>query len=219
MRTVGRFMIAAALLFSAIGAGQYSAESTRLAWAAEAEAPSDQMAPGIIARRIDQAGSTGDRDADDALTALEVDGSPDDEFIHVLSPFVDLAVQNSGAATYRIDEVLAYTVTVTNNGPSAATGARLRVSFSKGAAYQVAVPSQGTCASAQAIVTCSLGRIPNGGVATVTIQVTPIVAYLVTSTAEIAATEMDPHKVNNRATHTAKNSGEPIVVDQPGVPI
>jgi hypothetical protein len=215
MRTVGRFMSAMALLLATIGAGQGGAEWTTRAWADEADTPTDRTAPDIVARRIDQPGSVEDGDAGDAWTALDVDRPPEEEFVHVRLPFADLAVQNTGAARYRIDEVLASTVTVTNNGPTIATGTTLRVTFSKGAAYQVAMPSQGTCAPVQAVVTCDLGNIPPRGTATVTIQVTPIVAYLVTSTAEVAGVEIDPDTANNRATHTVKNSGEPIVVDQP----
>src|SRR5262245_56286692 len=106
MRTVGRFMIATALLFAAIGAEQIGTDTTSRAWAAQAETPSGQRAPDTVARRIDQPGSVGDRDAGDLSTTLAVDGSPNDEFVHVLSPFADLAVQNTAAARYRIDEVL-----------------------------------------------------------------------------------------------------------------
>src|SRR5215212_5674973 len=144
MRTVGRFMIATALLLAAIGAEQIGTDTTSRAWAAQTETPSDRVAPGAVARRNDQPGSVDDRDAGDLSTVLEMDSSPNEEFVHVYTAPADPEVENT-----------------------AATGTKLRVSFSKGAAYQVAVPSQGTCASVDAVVTCDLGSILNRDVATI----------------------------------------------------
>ncbi len=210
--------MAMALLFVGIGLEQASTDTTSRAWAAGVKAPSDRAAPDIVARRVDQPGSGDTLDTGDAWTAFEADRSPSEELVHIYTAPADLAVENTGATRYRIDESLFYTVTVTNNGPASARGTTLRVTFSKGAAYQVAVPSQGTCASVQAVVTCDLGDMQNHSVATVRVQVTPIVAYSLTSTAEVTGTGPDPNPANNRATHTAKNSGEPIVVDVPKYP-
>jgi uncharacterized repeat protein (TIGR01451 family) len=212
-------MMATALLLAAIGAEQIGTDTTSRAWAAQAERPTDAMGPGSVARRLDQLGSVDDRDAGDLSTVLEADRSADEEFVHVFTAPADLAVESRGATRYRIDEPLTYTVVVTNNGPASARDTQLRVSFSKGAAYQVAVPSQGTCASLDAVVTCDIGSIPNRGAATVEIQVTPLVAYSLTSTAEVTGTGPDPDRANNRATHTAQNSGEPIVICPPGDPV
>ena len=219
MRTVGRFMMAGALLFAVFGIELTDADRAPLAWAAESDAPGDQAAPGVVARRNDQAGPNPDRGADGASTELAAYAVPDEEFVHLMAPYADLAVQNVSAASYQIDEALTYTVTVANEGPVTATGTRLRVSFSKGAAYQVAVPSQGSCASVDAVVTCDLGRIANGGTVTVTIQVTPIVAYLVTSTAEVSGLEFDPDRANNRASQAARSSRQPTFICPAGVPV
>jgi uncharacterized repeat protein (TIGR01451 family) len=133
-------MIATALLLAAIGPEQLVTDTTSRAWAAQAERPADAMGPGIVARRLDQPGSVDDRDAGDLSTVLAADRSPNEEFVHLYTAPADLEVENTGATRYRIDEPLTYTVTVTNHGPATATGTQLRVSFSKGAAYQVAVP-------------------------------------------------------------------------------
>jgi uncharacterized protein DUF11 len=75
-------------------------------------------------------------------------------------------------------------VTVTDTLPASVT-------------FVSATPSQGSCVRAGVIVTCYLGSIANGGVATVAIVVKPTVAGGFTNTASVRASSTDPAAGNN----------------------
>ena len=96
---------------------------------------------------------------------------------------------------------LTYTVTMTNNGPSAATDVTLTDTLPGGVTFVSAMPSQGTC-SGTATVTCALGTISSGASATVAIVVTPTTAGTITNSASVTANETDPDTANNFTTQT-----------------
>ncbi|MDA2911626.1 DUF11 domain-containing protein [Nitrospiraceae bacterium AH_259_D15_M11_P09] len=98
---------------------------------------------------------------------------------------------------------LTYTVTVTNNGPSEATGVTLTDTLpASGVTFVSATPSQGTCSQASGTVTCPLGSLANGANATVTIIVTATAAGTLTNTATVAGDKSDPDNTNDTATAT-----------------
>jgi hypothetical protein len=74
----------------------------------------------------------------------------------------------------------------------------------KNAGFGSATASQGTCTlkPSKQQVTCSLGTIPNGGNATVTITVKPTAKGTIVNTATVSAQEADPNGANNSATAT-----------------
>jgi uncharacterized repeat protein (TIGR01451 family) len=112
-----------------------------------------------------------------------------------------------------INSNLAYTITVSNNGPNAAAGVIMADNLPTGVTYVSATPSQGTCIGTST-VTCALGSISNGAGATVTLVVTPIVAVLgLTNTASItSSSSSDPNPANNSATaSTAVHNPVPII--------
>lgn len=92
---------------------------------------------------------------------------------------------------------LSYTVTVTNNGPSSATGVTLTDTRSAGT-YVSATPSQGSC-TGTTTVTCSLGTIASGASATMTLVVTPTGAGGYTNNASLSYTSTDLNTANNSA--------------------
>ncbi|MBA2525792.1 MAG: DUF11 domain-containing protein [Pyrinomonadaceae bacterium] len=97
-----------------------------------------------------------------------------------------------------------YTVTVTNNGPAAATGETLTDTLPAGLTIISIVTSQGTFTQSGDIITCNLGSMASGATATLTItarRFTPD-PITITNTASVTANESDPNTANNTASET-----------------
>jgi len=91
-----------------------------------------------------------------------------------------------------------YTVTVTNPGPADATSVTLVDTLDGAVTFQAAVPSQGSCAEAGGVVTCDLGNLNNGSIATIDITViAPATPQTVTNTAVVSAAEPDSDPSDN----------------------
>lgn len=96
-------------------------------------------------------------------------------------------------------EVLSYTITVHNAGPTGAPGVTLTDNQPSGTAFVSAFPSQGSCSSVSLTVTCPLGTIANGADATVVINIRPSTGGSITNQASVASTASDPASGNNTA--------------------
>ena len=101
----------------------------------------------------------------------------------------------------------AYTITVTNGGPSDATAVVLGVSWPSGFSAGPVSPSQGTCAplGAGPDFSCALGSLAAGATATVTVPYTVPAATPPgpqTATATVASATSDPDGTNDTASDT-----------------
>ena len=118
----------------------------------------------------------------------------------------DLAVTKTDSPDpVHLGQTLTYTIQVTNNGPSPATGVSLTDDLPKAAGFGSVSTTQGTCTAkpAKRLVTCNLGTLAGGSSATVTITVKPTSKGTITNTASVTATSpTDPNTTNNKATAT-----------------
>ena len=87
-------------------------------------------------------------------------------------------------------------MTVTNYGPSDATGVTLTDTLSTSATFVSALPSQGSCSGTRTIA-CTIGTLESGDTATVTITVVPNILGDLTTTTRVEATEADPDVGDN----------------------
>ena len=117
-------------------------------------------------------------------------------------PTADLSVTKSDSSDpILIGSNLTYTFTISNEGPSDATGVRLTDTLPEGVTFVSSTPSQGSCSGTSTVV-CSLGNIRIGDGATVSIVVTPVVVGTITNTAIVSGNEGDRSKRNNSASET-----------------
>src|SRR5262249_48589635 len=98
---------------------------------------------------------------------------------------------------------LTYTITVTNNGPSTATGVRLTDALPAATTFVSATPTLGSC-TGTSTVSCNIGTLANGASATVTIVVIPTIAGSISNTATVTSGTTDNTTSNNSATATTR---------------
>ena len=101
-----------------------------------------------------------------------------------------------------------FTITVTNNGPNAASGVVLVTTLTPAAIPVSATATQGACSGA-AVVNCSLGSLASGATATVTVVVLPTSAGSLTDTALVSTATFDPDDSNNTASASTSVTGNP----------
>jgi uncharacterized repeat protein (TIGR01451 family) len=93
-----------------------------------------------------------------------------------------------------------YTITVTNNGPSAANTVVLTDTYAQtGLTFVSVTTSVGTCPTTTPTITCNLGTFASGAVATITVKVATTTAgfYQNTATVTDSGTPPDPNTGNN----------------------
>jgi hypothetical protein len=98
-----------------------------------------------------------------------------------------------------VNNPISYQFSITNVGPNAADGIMLIDSLAPNSAFSAATPSQGACSVLNGTVTCNLGTVPGGGVATVTIVANALTRGLVTNSAVITRSGPDGNPANNTA--------------------
>jgi len=115
-------------------------------------------------------------------------------------PSADLAVVLTDSPDpVTVGNNLTYSITVTNNGPDAATNATLTDTLPSGVTFVSSSASQGGCSGTGTVI-CNLGTINSSANATVALVVTPTVAGTISNTAGVASSLSDPNSFNSSAT-------------------
>ncbi len=96
--------------------------------------------------------------------------------------------------------VLTYTTSVTNNGPSIATGVIVTNQLPPSVVYLGAVVSQGSVTVDNNLVTCVLGSLVKGAKATLSVSVRPLANGTIVASAGVTSDRKDPIPANNTAT-------------------
>ena len=140
-----------------------------------------------------------------SVTGNEADPSTGDNSVlevTTVDPAANLAITKSGSPDPVVRAMdLTYILTVTNKGPSDATGVTLTDTLPSGVTFASSTASQGSCSGTDAVI-CTIGNLASGDSATVTIVVTPTVVGTIINTAGVVANEVDPSTGDNVAIAT-----------------
>lgn len=124
-----------------------------------------------------------------------------DEECTVVEPSADLTITKTDYPDpLSANEILTYTIVVTNNGPSSASFVTVSDELPTEATYVSATPSQGICSQLNGILTCELGTINYPGTARITVGVTPTAEKIIFNTATVSSEIHDPNSENNSDT-------------------
>ncbi len=126
------------------------------------------------------------------------------------SPNADLAVAISGPATAAEGGSGTYTITVSNAGPSSATGVTLTDTLGSLLKYQSATTTAGTFTVSGNTVTFLLGTIAAGGKVTATVTAQATEDGSTSDSASVSSSSPDPSTGNNSASATTSIS-EPAI--------
>ena len=129
----------------------------------------------------------------------------------------DLAIAMSGLTQVSAGTNTIYTMTVTNNGPSAAGQVSVSDTIPAGATFVSAVSSQGVCTLAGSSLSCGLAGLDAGISASVTLTLN--VSSAITNTASVSAKDaggaamVDPNPANNSASVTTSIAAPTTTTD------
>ena len=163
----------------------------RTEWTFSYQVPdgADGIATVTIGGVTDAAGNTG------------IPASNNSFFIDGASIDLSITVAASTDPVSRRD-ILTYTITVSNNGTSNATGVTLTNTLPQDVTFVSSSAGSSTCNESAGTVNCGLGDLADGLTVNVTIEVTvnPAAEGVIVNVADVAGEQPDPNLANNEAT-------------------
>jgi uncharacterized repeat protein (TIGR01451 family) len=114
--------------------------------------------------------------------------------ITTVTPVADVGIGKSGPASVLATSNVVYTISVTNFGPSSASGVVVTDSLPAGVTF---VSASGGGANNSGTVTWTLGNLINGQVSNVTVTVTAPTSGSLTNVASVSTPTGDPNLTNN----------------------
>ncbi len=120
----------------------------------------------------------------------------------ISAPTTDLAISLSASPTsVLVGATLTYTATITNNGPSQASGVLYQQTLPTGVTFVSAESSRqvSPCTQSGTTVSCSLGPLNDNETATVLVKVTPQNTGTIDSSATVDSDTLDTTQSNNSA--------------------
>ena len=145
------------------------------------------------------------------VTASGVDTSQnpvsdsDDATVTFTERLIDLVIVKDATSPTPLNEIVTYTMTVTNKGPDTATNVQLADPAPAGIRYVSVVPGSPTCTVTPALLTCSLGTLEVGQSRTVTLTARANVVGRHTNTATVTGS-------GGRETNPADNVDTAVTV-------
>jgi uncharacterized repeat protein (TIGR01451 family) len=124
------------------------------------------------------------------------------------SPDADVAVSIGGAPNQvQVGKTFTYNITVKNAGPGAASGIALTAAAPVGTGFAgITAPNGVSCVGPAkgdaGAVSCSISSMASGGALTVKLAVTALSRAVISNTATVTSTSVDPVKGNDSATAT-----------------
>jgi uncharacterized repeat protein (TIGR01451 family) len=184
------------------GTGDLPNTSASLGTFANHGGPTDTIDLLAGSAAIDAADNTGCPATDQRGVSRPRDGNADASAICDIGAYevterVDLAVAvTDGTDCVDEDDPLAYRITVTNNGPGAASNVVLTDVLRDGTGF---VSATAPCTFSGTTLTCAIGALAANASATFTLNASADTVQLITSTATVTASETDSNTANNTA--------------------
>jgi uncharacterized repeat protein (TIGR01451 family) len=129
----------------------------------------------------------------------------DDATVVFTERLIDLVIVKDATSPTPLNEIVTYTMTITNKGPDTATNVQVADPAPAGIRYLSVVPGSPTCTVTTALLTCSLGTLEVGQSRTVTLTARATVVGRHTNTATVTGS-------GGRETNPADNVDTAVTV-------